>query len=158
MALSLRLPDLLARVGGEVAVSQWIEVSQQLIDGFAEAVHDAQWIHVDPARAARDSPFRDETGRGRTVAHGFLTLSLLTHLIESAIDFSDRRAGINVGLNKVRFTGPVVAGSRVRARFTLVGFRPITDGAQLTWDVTVECEGAAKPVLVAEWLTRVLTR
>lgn len=156
MPLSLTLKDMPARVGGEVAVSDWIEVTQGVINQFAESVFDAQWIHVDPQRAARDSPFRDADGQGRTVAHGFLTLSLLTWMIENAIDFADRRAGINVGLNRARFTGPVLAGSRVRGRFALVGFQLVTGGAQLTWDVTVECEGQPKPVLVAQWLTRVL--
>lgn len=157
MSRSLTLAELTAQVGAEVAVSDWTEISQQLIDEFADAIHDAQWIHVDPERAARESPFRDAAGRGRTVAHGFLTLSLLSYLIEDAIDFADRRAGINVGFNKVRFTGPVLSGSRVRGRFRLLDVKPVDGGAQLTWDVTVECEDESKPVLVAEWLARLLT-
>jgi acyl dehydratase len=158
MALALTQDQLRSRVGDEIAVSDWFEVSQHLIDEFADAVHDPQWIHVDPERAARDSPFRDAAGKGRTVAHGFLTLSLLTCLIENAIEFPDRKSGINIGFNRVRFTGPVPSGSRVRGRFTLLGLKPIADGAQLTWDVTVECEGSDKPVLIAEWLTRSLTK
>jgi acyl dehydratase len=157
MSRSLTLAELTAQVGTEVAVSDWTEVSQQLIDEFADAIHDAQWIHVDPERAARESPFRDAAGHGCTVAHGFLTLSLLTFLIEDAMEFADRRAGINVGFNKVRFTGPVPSGSRVRGRFRLLDVKPVEGGAQLTWDVTVEREGESKPVLVAEWLARVLT-
>lgn len=153
----LILSELLAQVSREVAVSDWYDVTQHRIDEFADAINDPQWIHVDPERAARESPFCDAAGRRCTVAHGFLTLSLLSHLLESAIEVTDRRAGINVGFNKVRFTGPVPAGSRVRGRFTLMKQEPVEGGSQLTWNVTVECEGGEKPVLVAEWLTRVLT-
>lgn len=157
MALALSLNELVARVGTEVAVSDWIDVTQPVIDEFADAVHDPQWIHVDPERAARESPFRDASGRGRTVAHGFLTLALLTRMLEDAIDVTDRRTGINVGFDKVRFTGPVLSGSRIRGRFTLRAARPVPNGAQLEWAVTVEGDAAAQPVLVADWLTRVLT-
>lgn len=157
MAMSLSIAELRSRVGTEVAVSGWIDVSQSMIDEFADAVQDPQWIHVDPERAARESPFRDASGQRRTVAHGFLTLSLLTRMLEDALEFPDRRAGINAGFNKVRFTGPVTSGSRIRGRFTLLGFKPVTGGVQVAWDVTVEGEGHAGPVLVAEWLTRILT-
>ena len=157
MTVALSLEQLLGRAGHEVAVSDWIAVSQPMIDEFADAISDRQWIHVDPERAARESPFRDASGRRCTVAHGFLTLSLLTRLLENAIEVSDRQTGINVGFNKVRFTGPVASGSRVRGRFTLVEAKPVAGGAQLAWNATVECEGTDKPVLVAEWLTRVLT-
>ena len=153
----LAVSDLLAQVGREVAVSDWYQVTQHVIDEFADAINDPQWIHVDSERAARESPFRDAAGRPCTVAHGFLTLSLLSHLLENAIELTDRQAGINVGFNKVRFTGPVPAGSRVRGRFFLVNLEPVTGGSQLTWQVTVELEGGDRPVLVAEWLTRVLT-
>jgi acyl dehydratase len=153
----LCIEDLLAQVGSEVAVSDWYEVAQHVIDEFADAINDPQWIHVDPARAARESPFRDPAGRRCTVAHGFLTLSLLTHLLENAIELTDRQAGINIGFNKVRFTGPVPAGSRVRGRFALSKFEAVAGGSQLTWHVTVEREGSDRPVLVADWLTRVLT-
>jgi acyl dehydratase len=153
----LCIADLLAQVGSEVAVSDWYEVAQHVIDEFADAINDPQWIHVDPARAARESPFRDAAGRRCTVAHGFLTLSLLTHLLENTIELTDRQAGINVGFNKVRFTGPVPAGSRVRGRFALVKLEAVAGGSQLTWHVTVEREGSDRPVLVADWLTRVLT-
>jgi acyl dehydratase len=157
MSRALTLAAFANCVGTEVAVSDWVEISQPVIDEFADAIHDPQWIHVDPVRAARESPFRDAAGVGRTVAHGFLTLSLLTYLIENAIEFSDRRAGINVGFNKVRFTEPVLVGSRVRGRFKLLELKPIADGAQLVWDVTVERDGSSRPALVAEWLTRLLT-
>jgi|SRR5882672_1495035 len=134
-------------VGKEVAVSDWVEVSQERIDAFAAATGDDQWIHVDPERARRDSPY------GTTVAHGFLTLSLLPYLIRE-IEIRDVRMGINYGLNRVRFTGAVPAGSRVRARFRLDAAEPIEGGVQSLWTVTVECEGHPKPALVAEWITR----
>lgn len=156
MPVPMSLEQLAARAGAEVAVSDWIAVSQPMIDEFADAIEDRQWIHVDPERAARESPFRDASGQRRTVAHGFLTLSLLTRLLENAIAVTDRRTGINVGFNKVRFTGPVTAGSRVRGRFTLLELKPVPGGAQLAWNATVESEDTGKPVLVAEWLTRIL--
>jgi acyl dehydratase len=157
VTLALTLADLLARVGTEVAVSDWLDITQPMIDEFADAIHDRQWIHVDPERAARESPFRNAAGERRTVAHGFLTLSLLTRMLENAIEVSDRATGINVGFDKVRFTAPVTSGSRVRGRFALREAKAIAGGAQLTWDVTVQCEGVDKPVLVAEWLTRILS-
>jgi acyl dehydratase len=139
--------QLASRVGEEVGVSPWVEVSQQRIDTFAKAIEDFQWIHVDPARA-QDSPF------GGTIAHGFLTLSLLSHLSERTFSFSDRKMGVNYGLNRVRFTSPVPSGSRVRARFTLAKYEPLDGGVQVTWNTVVEIDGAAKPALVAEWIGR----
>ena len=121
-------------VGQEVGVSPWVEITQERIDTFAKAIEDFQWIHVDPARA-KSSPF------GGTIAHGFLTLSLLSHLSEATFSFSDRKMGINYGLNRVRFTSPVPVGSRVRARFTLLKFEKIeNDGAQVTWSAHIEIE------------------
>jgi acyl dehydratase len=144
----MKLRDLESRVGQEVGVSPWIVVTQERIDTFAKAIDDFQWIHVDRARAAA-SPF------GGTIAHGFLTLSLLSHLSERTFSYDDRRMGINYGLNRVRFTAPVPAGAKVRARFTLAAYEKIEgNGAQLTWDTVVEIEGAAKPALVAQWLGR----
>jgi acyl dehydratase len=139
--------ELQSRVGEEVGVSPWVEVSQQRIDTFAKAIEDFQWIHVDPARA-QGSPF------GGTVAHGFLTLSLLSHLSERTFSFSDRKMGVNYGLNRVRFTSPVPSGSRVRARFTLAKYEPLEGGVQVTWNTVVEIDGAPKPALVAEWIGR----
>jgi acyl dehydratase len=140
--------ELESRVGQEVGVSPWVEITQERIDTFAKAIEDFQWIHVDAERA-KSSPF------GKTIAHGFLTLSLLSHLSEQTFAFSDRRMGINYGLNRVRFTSPVPVGSRVRARFTLLKLEKIDgNGVQVTWTATVEIEGAAKPALVAEWLGR----
>jgi len=140
--------SLESRVGEEVAVSPWLEITQERIDTFAKAVDDFQWIHVDAKRAAA-SPF------GATIAHGFLTLSILSHLSEQTFSFSDRRMGINYGLNRVRFTSPVPVGSRVRARFTLQKFEPLKEnGVQVTWSTVVEIEGKDKPALVAEWIGR----
>jgi acyl dehydratase len=145
--LSLPLEGLGARVGEEIGVSPWLVVEQTRIDRFAEAIDDPQWIHVDPVRA-RDGPF------GTTIAHGFLTLSLLSRLFATTFVLDNRRMGINYGLNKVRFTAPLPAGSRVRGRFTLAAHESIADGVQHTWNVVVEREGGDKPVLVAEWIVR----
>lgn len=142
------LKDLEGREGQEIGVSPWLEVTQERIDTFARAIDDFQWIHVDPERAAK-SPF------GGTIAHGFLTLSLLSHLAERTFSFSDRRMGINYGLNRVRFTAPLKSGTRVRGRFTLNKLEKLDgNGVQVTWNAVVEAEGSDKPVLVAEWLGR----
>ena len=144
----ISIRSLEQRVGQEVGVSPWVDISQERIDTFAKAIDDFQWIHVD-ANRAKSSPF------GTTIAHGFLTLSLLSHLSERTFGFSDRKMGVNYGLNRVRFTSPVPSGSRVRARFTLQNFEKLADGGiQVTWSVVIEREGADKPVLVAEWLGR----
>jgi acyl dehydratase len=144
----MKLRELESRVGEEVGVSPWLEVTQERIDTFARAIEDFQWIHVDRARA-KASPF------GGTIAHGFLTLSLLSHLSELTFSYSDRRMGINYGLNRVRFTAPVPSGAKVRARFKLAGYDKIEgNGVQLTWNTLVELEGSVKPALVAEWLGR----
>ena len=134
-------------VGKEVVVTDWVAVSQERIDAFAAATGDDQWIHVDRERAAKESPYRT------TVAHGFLTLSLLPCMMRE-VEIRGTRMGINYGLNRVRFTGPVPAGSRVRARFLLSSAEEIEGGVQAVWSVTVERDGEAKPVLVAEWITR----
>ena len=145
VAMSLR--ELEGRVGQEIAVSPWFRIEQERIDRFADATEDHQWIHVDRERA-RSSPF------GGTIAHGFLTLSLLPMLVDLSFGVTDRRMGVNYGLNKLRFTAPVPSGSNVRARFALAGYEPIDGGAQLTLGVTIEREGADKPCLVAEWIIR----
>ena len=145
---NLRIRDLEHRVGEEVAVSPWLQIAQERIDTFAKAVDDPQWIHVDRERA-KSSPF------GTTIAHGFLTLSLLSHLSESTFSFADRKMGVNYGLNRVRFTSPVPSGSRVRARFKLLKYERIEgNGVQVTWNATIEREGADKPALIAEWIGR----
>jgi acyl dehydratase len=135
-------------VGGDVAVSDWIEVSQERINQFAEATDDRQWIHVDAERAARESPFKE------TIAHGFLTLSLLSELGKRAMSVGGVRMGINYGLDRVRFVSPVPAGSRIRGRFTLSALAEVNGGVQVTWKVTVEREGGDKPSCIAEWLVR----
>ena len=148
MAAALSMRELESRIGQEVGVSPWCEVTQERIDLFARAIDDPQWIHVDVERA-KQSPF------GTTIAHGFLTLSLLSKFIESTFSFADRKMGVNYGLNRVRFTAPLPSGSRVRARFKLLKYEKIDgNGAQVTWDVTVEREGSDKPVLIAEWIGR----
>jgi acyl dehydratase len=147
MTGALSVTQLRGRVGEEVGVSPWLEIDQARIDLFAQAIDDPQWIHVDPERA-KSGPF------GTTIAHGFLTLSLLSHLIESTFSFDDRKMGVNYGLNKVRFTAPVPVGSRVRARFVLGSWERKDDMIQTIWNVTMEREGSDKPVLVAEWIGR----
>ena len=134
--------------GKEVVVSDWLTVTQKMIDGFADATNDHQWIHVDVERATRDSPFK------APIDHGFLTLSLLSHLLGQSIEITGSRMGVNYGLNRVRFTDPVRVDSRLRARFVLDDVVSIQGGIQMVWKVTVECEGSDKPVLVAEWLGR----
>ena len=142
--------DLSTWTGREVAVSDWLEIAQAKVDEFADATFDRQWIHVDPERAARESPF------GGTIAHGFLTLSLLSHLYQTCIRLEPRRMGINVGFNRVRFTAPVKVGTRIRARFALDRVETVKDGLQFIWKVTIEAEGGDRPACVAEWVTRVL--
>ena len=144
---SLRIRDLEARVGEEIAVSPWVDMPQERIDLFAKATEDFQWIHVDRERA-KLSDF------GTTIAHGFLTLSMLPKLTESTFEFSDRKMGVNYGLNKVRFTSPVPAGAKIRGRFTLAKYEKLEGGVQTTWSVTVEREGGEKPAMVAETISR----
>ena len=142
------LDELAACTGQEIAISDWITVTQSRIDQFADATGDHQWIHVDAERA-RSGPF------GTTIAHGFLTLSLLPQFFDSAIRVERVRMGLNYGLNKVRFIAPVPVDSRLRGRLRLLSCTPIDNGGrQLTWEVTIEREGAEKPVCVAESLAR----
>jgi acyl dehydratase len=142
------LSELAACVGQEVAVSDWLTVTQAQVNLFAEATGDHQWIHVDPEKAAA-GPF------GAPIAHGFLTLSLLPKFFESSFEIVQSRMGVNYGLNKVRFTAPVPVGSRLRARMKLLASEAIDNkGLQMTWEVLVEREGSAKPVCVAESLVR----
>jgi len=136
------------RIGEEIAVSGWLEVTQARIDQFAEATGDHQWIHVDPARAAAELPSRS------TIAHGFLTLSLLSTLIRESIRFTGLRMAINYGLNRVRFVSPVPSGSRIRALITLQSVDAVSDGFQVTWQATIEREGNDKPACVADWIVR----
>jgi len=142
------LRDLRDKIGQEVVVSDWVEISQERIDQFAEITDDRQWIHIDVERARRDSPYHS------TVAHGFLTVSMLSRLLNDSLKFATVRMGLNYGFNRLRFTGPVPAGSRLRGRFTLNQLEEIEGGVQTTWGVIVECEGTEKPCMVAEWVTR----
>ena len=142
-----RLEDLKSMVGHTVGISDWILVDQRRIELFAQATGDFQWIHVDAEKAAA-GPY------GTTIAHGFLTLSLLPEMFESAFSVGDSRMGVNYGLNRVRFPAPVPSGSRLRGHFKLLAFDAIEGGAQLTVEVTIEREGSPKPVCVAESLTR----
>jgi acyl dehydratase len=142
-----RLSDLQPLVGQEIGQSDWLTVDQHRIDLFAEATDDHQWIHVDPVRAAA-GPF------GATVAHGFLTLSLLPPFFASGFHIEGIRMGINYGLNRVRFPAPVRVGSRLRGRFKLLAYEPLEGGAQLAVEVTVEMEGSDKPACVAESVSR----
>ena len=136
------------RVGEEIAVSDWLQVTQARIEQFADATGDRQWIHVDQARAAVESPFKT------TIAHGFLTLSLLSPLIRESIRFTGLRMAINYGTNRVRFVSPVPSGARIRARITLSAVEAVAGGFQITWQVTIEREHGDKPACVAEWLVR----
>jgi acyl dehydratase len=139
------LPPL---IGQELAVSDWTTVTQQRIDQFAQATGDHQWIHVDPERA-KNGPF------GTTIAHGFLTLSMIPAMVESALEIRNLRMSINYGLNRVRFPAPVPVDSRLRARVKLIACEPLPDqGMQTTWQVTVEREGSDKPVCIAESVAR----
>ena len=142
------IDELAALAGQEVALSDWVEMSQARVNLFADATSDHQWIHVDEERARRESPF------GGSVAHGFLTLSLLPAMLETAMRVDGVRLVVNYGLNKVRFPAPVPVGSRVRARFTLGAAEPIDQGVQFTWDVLIEVASAPKPACAAELLIR----
>lgn len=142
------LDDLFPLVGQEVALSEWIEVTQEQINLFAEATGDHQWIHVDAERA-KGGPY------GTTIAHGFLTLSLLPKMFATAVRFERMRMGINYGLNKVRFPAPVPVGSRLRCRIKLLACEEVAgDGVQIVWDMSVERDGEAKPVCIAEFVQR----
>lgn len=142
------LDEMRALAGQELAVTDWVEISQERINLFADATDDHQWIHVDLERCKAESPF------GGPIAHGFLTLSLVSSLFEKAIRMVDAKMVVNYGLNKVRFPAPVPVGSRIRARMTLAKVEDIEGGAQLEWHVVIEREGGSKPVCVAELLLR----
>ena len=147
MRIFEKLADLAPLVGEEIGLSEWTEIDQARIQRFADATDDQQWIHTDPVRAAA-GPF------GATIAHGFLTLSLLPKFFGESYAVAETRMALNYGLGKVRFPAPVPVGSRLRGRFKLLAFEVIAGGAQLCVEVTVEREGTSKPVCVAESLTR----
>ncbi len=145
-----RLADLQGLVGQELGLSEWVTVDQTRIDGFAQATGDLQWIHVDPVRAAQ-GPF------GATIAHGFLTLSMLPALSQGAYRVDDVKMGINYGSNRVRFISPVRVGSQLRGRFKLLAYEAIDGGAQLTTEATLELGGSTRPACVAEAVSRLFT-
>jgi acyl dehydratase len=148
MSDGLDIAQLHASIGRE-AISPWREVTQAAIAQFADVTGDRQWIHVDAERASRESPY------GTTIAHGFLSLSLISSLLRDAIgNIHGARLAINYGLNKVRFPAAVPSGSRVRGRCTLQAVEPVDGGVQATWQVLVERDGEAKPCCAAEWLVR----
>jgi acyl dehydratase len=152
MPLSLTIDELRSRTGQELVSSKWIVIDQQLINAFARVTSDQQWIHVDDQRARTESPY------GRTVAHGFLTLALMSHLSHEALEIrGDFHRRINYGLNRVRFPAPVPEGSRIRARFLLQSLEEVNGGYQIVWLATVDVEGSEKPALVAEWVVRLYT-
>jgi len=134
--------------GEELAVTPWFEVRQERIDRFADATEDHQWIHVDCERAQRESPY------GATIAHGFLTLSLLSRFMREALEVGGLRMAVNYGLNRVRFPSPVRSGSRVRARIVLKSVRDLPEAVEATYSATIESERSEKPCCVAEWLVR----
>jgi acyl dehydratase len=139
--------DLLQHVGTELGPSEWLTVTQEMIDKFADATGDHQWIHVDVERAKKEMP------GGKTIAHGYLTLSLLPRLAPTLMKIEKRRRGLNYGSNRVRFTAPVPAGARVRLRQKLVKVEPVEDnGFRITSEMTMEVEGNARPAMVAETL------
>lgn len=144
------LDQLRAAVGQEVALSPWMQIAQDRIDLFAQATGDHQWIHLDAGRARTESPYQT------TIAHGFLTLSLLSELSRQAVEIQgDFKMRINYGINRLRFPAPVRSGDRVRGRFTLASVEDLDGAVQIVWQCLVEIEGMPKPALAAEWLTRI---
>ena len=142
------LENLKSLAGKEAGTSDWCEITQDRVNQFADATEDHQWIHIDEARAVSESPYRS------TIAHGFLTLSLLPMMLQQAVELTGFGMKINYGLNKLRFPGPVPVGSRIRARFIITDVSEFEGGVQITWRVMVEVDGQAKPCLAADWLTR----
>ena len=149
-ALVLDRPQSLKNlVGKEIGVTDWFRVTPERIAQFAEATEDRQWIHVDRARASKESPY------GTTIAHGFLTLSLMSHLMSTAVQIQGGiRLAVNYGLNRVRFPAAVRADSRIRARVALLALKELSDSVAATYAVTMESEGSDKPSCVAEWIVR----
>ncbi|MEG9225389.1 MaoC family dehydratase [Aeromicrobium sp. Sec7.5] len=140
--------ELRAAVGEEIGVSSWLEITQERVNQFADATGDQQWIHTDPERAA-DGPF------GGTIAHGYLTLSLMVPFMLEVYRVENRKHAVNYGLNKVRFTSPVPVGSRLRGRLTLAEASEVAGGLQILWAITIEREGEERPACVAESITRI---
>ena len=145
----MQIEDVRQSIGREVGASEWLAVTQEMVDQFAELTGDRQWIHVDGERARRESPF------GATVAHGFLTVALLSRLVREAVDVQTVcKLRVNYGFNRLRFPAPVMVGSRIRSRVTPNAVREIEGGIEIVWGVVVEIESQTKPALAAEWLVR----
>jgi len=145
----MTIEELRSRTGEEIGVSPWHTVTQEQIDRFAEVTGDNQWIHIDADRARRESPY------GTPIAHGFLTVSMLSGMAQEAVKITDpAKMRINYGFNRLRFTGAVPVGSRIRTHFTLNSLKDVEGGVEIAWGVSVEVEGREKPALVAEWLGR----
>jgi len=143
------LQSLSSFVGREMGVTDWLTLTQERIQQFAEATEDRQWIHLDRERAQKESPY------GATIAHGFLTLSLLSYFLEQTIEIrGGMRMGINYGLNRVRFPSAVRSGSRIRARVSLDSLKQLPDCSEAAFSISVECEGGEKPCCAAQWLVR----
>ena len=143
------MSDVEASLGREAGVSDWLTITQDTIDRFADLTGDRQWIHVDAERARTESPF------GATVAHGFLTVALLSRMVKGAVEVrGDFKMGVNYGFNRLRFPAPVRSGSRIRAHVTPNATKEVDGGIEIVWGVTVEIEGQAKPALAAEWVVR----
>ena len=146
----MQVEDIRQSIGKEAGVSGWLEVSQDMVDRFADLTGDRQWIHIDPERARRESPF------GATVAHGFLTVALMSRLVHEAVDLrANSKLRVNYGFNRLRFPAAVKVGSRIRARVTPNVFREVEGGIEIAWGVVVEIENESKPALAAEWLVRI---
>jgi acyl dehydratase len=144
----MTLDELRELLGREIAVTEWLEITQERIDRFADATEDHQWIHIDPERAQRESPY------GATIAHGFLTLSLIPKFLKDSIQIDGVRMAINYGLNRVRFPAAVRAGSHIRARIILQSMRDVGDSTEVIYSITIESQRAEKPCCVAEMLAR----
>ena len=143
------IDELRSLIGQEIGVSDWLEISQEKIDAFAGLTGDRQWIHTNPERSNKESPY------GTTIAHGFLSLSLLSQLQAQIVRIKgDHTRAINYGFNRVRFPAAVPAGSRIRLHSTLEAVEEVPDGVQVTWGLSVEIEGQPKPAVVAQWLVR----
>ena len=140
--------ELKVLAGREIGVTDWLEVTQERINQFADATGDHQWIHLDRGRAEKESPY------GTTIAHGFLTLSLVSQFIRETVEFAGLRMAINYGLNRVRFPAAVRSGSKVRARVVLQGVKDLADGLEAVYLITVENDKSDKPCCVAEWVVR----
>ena len=148
MVMITTLEELKGLEGRELAVTDWLEITQERINQFADATDDHQWIHVDPERAQRESPYC------ATIAHGFLTLSLLPKFLKDSLQISDVRMAVNYGVNRVRFPSAVRAGSRIRARIVLQSIRDVGDATDAAYSITFECQDVEKPCCVAEFLSR----